>query len=141
MVERAFANREQRIKAKKPVEAQAEPTAPPPPQQPKALDEKLSFVDEDDAAPCPAGDPPPGGRAESPCDFPAVERSVSFTDVSNRLQELHQKAGEVMRLTEAIRDAEYGDALSIADKATQEAARMLEMTEKWTNELSMQDEL
>ena len=59
MVERAFASREKRIKAKKPVETQAEPQAEkpveveetPPPQQPL----------QDDAGPCPAGDPPPGG--------------------------------------------------------------------------------
>ena len=133
VVERAFASREKRIKAKKPVETQAEPQAEkpveveetPPPQQPL----------QDDAGPCPAGDPPPGGSAEPPCDFPAVERSVSATDVTNRLRALHEQACEVVRMTNANRDTEYYDSPSIAGGAAQ---KLQQMIEEWMNELNIE---
>lgn len=137
VVERAFANREKRIKAKKPVETQAEPPAEkpveveetPPPQQPKSL--------QDDAGPCPAGDPPPGGSAEPPCDFPAVKRSVSATDVTNRLLALHEQACEVVRMTNATRDAEDYDSPSIAGGAAQLLKLMIE---EWMKELNIEYE-
>lgn len=146
VVERAFANREKRIKAKKPVDTQAEAQAEkpveaqveetPPPQQPKSL--------QDDAGPCPAGDPSPGGRAESPCDFPAVERSVSATDATNRLLDLHEHAREVVRMTDAIRDAirdsEHDDCPGMPRLVRGEIQVLKLMIEEWMDELNIEYE-
>jgi len=152
VVERAFASREQRLKAKKPAAAAPEETAMQLPQQPKSLqgvapsrEDALADLtleeEEKDAAPCPAGDLPPGGRAEQPCDFPAVESSVSATDVRARLRALRKQAEEVARLTDGIRGGEYGDSLSTADKATEEATRMLRLVNDWMDALGLEDDV
>ena len=159
MVDHAFALRAQRLKAKKPVAAQAaqaaqaeETAAPLLPQQPKSLqgiapsreealaDIALEEKDEKDDAPCPAGDPPPGGRAERPCDFPAVEGSLSATDASARLRALYKQSRTVMQKAHGLHRPEGSDVPSTAGEVSAEAIQMFKLVEDWMNALGLEDD-
>ena len=155
VVDRAFALREQRLKAKKPVETKAaqaaqETAAPLLPQQPKSLQgtapsreealADLTLEEEKDDAPCPAGDPPPGGRAEPQCDFPAVEDSVSATDVRTRLRELYKKSRTVMQKAHGSHSPESSGFPSTAEEVSVEARQMFELVEDWMGALGLEDD-
>jgi len=160
VVDRAFALREQRLKAKKPVAAQEtaaqETAAPLLPQQPKSLqgtapsrDEALADLrleeEEKDDAPCPAGDPPPGaahgGRAEPPCDFPAAEGSLSATDASARLRALYKQSRTVMQKAYGSHKPESSNFPSTSEEVSVEATQMFKLVEDWMGALGLEDDV
>ncbi len=159
VVDRAFALREQRLKAKKPVATQApqETVAPLLPQQPKSLqgtapsreealaDLPLEEEEEKDDAPCPAGDPPPGaahgGRAEPPCDFPAAEGSLSATDASARLRALYKQSRTVMQKAHGLHRPGGSNFPSTAGEVSAEAIQMFKLVEDWMNASGLEDDV
>ena len=153
VVERAFALREQRLKAKKPAAAQAQETATPLPlpQQPKSLqgtapsrEEALAGLaleeEEKDDAPCPAGDPPPGGRAEPECDFPAAESSASATDVRTRLRALYKQSRTVVQKAHGAHSPEASNFPSTAEEVAAEATQMFKSVQDWMDALGLEDD-
>ena len=152
VVERAFASREQRLKAKKPAAEAPEETAMQLPQQPKSLQGTASSredaladltleEEEKDGAPCPAGDLPPGGRAERPCDFPAVESSVSAADVRARLRALYKQSRTVMQKAHGSHSPGSSNFPSTTEEVSAEAIQMFKLVEDWMNALGLEDDV
>ena len=82
-----------------------------------------------------------GGRAERPCDFPAVEGSLSATDVSARLRALYKQSRTVMQKAHGSHSPGSSNFPSTTEEVSAEAIQMFKLVEDWMNALGLEDDV